>query len=160
MAQQETIFKKGKALAAGLFGAAVTLITLGAGCASQQASEQPPVQVQTPVSSSEPPTPKPGASSYKDGAFTAQGQYFTHEGPENVSVTLTLKNGVITDSKFQGSPNAMMSGYYMQMFADNYKPMVIGQSIDSVNLDRVSGSSLTPMGFNDAVSKIKAQAKA
>jgi len=149
---QETNGRKTR-LAAGLFGAAALLIALGAGCASE-----PPMPVQTPAPSSMPP--EPGAASYKDGTYTAQGEYVTHAGPESVTVTLTLKDGIVTDSQFQGTPNAMMSGRYMQMFADNYKPMVIGKSIDSLELSKVSGSSLTPMGFNDALAKIKAQAKA
>jgi uncharacterized protein with FMN-binding domain len=143
-----------KKLVSGLTGVAAMLVALGAGCAS----EQPQVQVQTPAPITTPPTP--GASSYKDGTYTAQGEYFTHVGPESVTVTLTLKDGVVTDSRFQGTPNAMMSGRYMQMFSDNYKPMVIGKSIDGLELAKVSGSSLTPMGFNDAVAKIRAQAKA
>lgn len=121
-------------------------------------SAAPPVAAPTPAPSAEPPAK--GATSYKDGTYKAQGDYFTHAGPESVTVTLTLKDDIVIDSQFQSTPNAMMSGRYMQMFSDNYKPVVIGKDISDLQLGRVSGSSLTPMGFNDAVAKIKAQAKA
>lgn len=109
----------------------------------------------TPVTT----TTKPSASVYKDGTYTAEGDYTTHVGPESIQITLTLKNDVITDSQFSGTPNAPMSQRFMDMFSQNYKTMVVGKNIDQVNLGKVSGSSLTPIGFNDALAKIKAQAK-
>jgi hypothetical protein len=46
------------------------------------------------------------------------------------------------------------------MFAGaDYKQYVVGKKIDEVQLTKVSGSSLTPQGFNDALAKIKAEAK-
>lgn len=177
-------FSKKSSFAAGLIAAAA-LILMGAGCTSssqaappaaglppttettppfdQPSSEPTPAPIGTPPTT-EPPQPvssgTPSASAYKDGTYTATGNYRTHAGPESVQVTLTLKGGIITDSQFSATPNERMSGFYQQMFADNYKPMVIGMNIDQVNLGKVSGSSLTPMGFNDALASIKAQAKA
>jgi hypothetical protein len=37
--------------------------------------------------------------------------------------------------------------------------MVVGKNIDEVNLGKVSGSSLTPIGFNNAIEDIRSQAK-
>jgi hypothetical protein len=56
-------------------------------------------------------------------------------------------------------PNHPESVQFEGMFADSYKPLVVGKSVDSINLDKVSGSSLTPKGFNDALDQIKSQAK-
>jgi len=54
-----------------------------------------------------------------------------------------------------------MSARFQKIFTDNYKPMVIGKSLDEVcTLGKVSGSSLTPMGFDAACVKIQAEAKA
>lgn len=97
-------------------------------------------------------------TSYKDGTFTAQGHYDTHAGPEEITITLTLKDGIVTDSQFQGTPAARMSQRFMDMFANNYKPMVIGKKINELHLDKISGSSLTPIGFNNALEKIKQEA--
>lgn len=105
------------------------------------------------------PTPTPVASAFKDGTYTAQGGYTVHAGPEEITITLTLKNGVVTDTTFEGRPNLPMSQKFMDMFSSNYKPLVIGKKIEDLNLGKVSGSSYTPKGFNDAVAKIMVQAK-
>jgi len=46
------------------------------------------------------------------------------------------------------------------MFISGYKPYVIGKNIDTISLDRVSGSSLTPAAFNEALGQIKTEARA
>lgn len=109
----------------------------------------------TPPAVIVPPTSR---SKYKDGTYTAEGAYAVHAGPEEITITVTLKNDVIVDSQFQAVPNLKMSQRYMDMFSENYKQLVVGKNIADVNLTKVSGSSLTPIGFNDALAKIKAQA--
>ena len=100
----------------------------------------------------------PPFRAYKDGTFTAPGKYDTHAGPEEITITITLKDGIITDTQFQGTPVAKMSQRFMDAFSNNYKTLVIGKKIDEVHLDKVSGSSLTPIGFNNALEKIKQEA--
>lgn len=97
--------------------------------------------------------------SYKDGTYTMNGSYFSPGGEESVGVTVTLKNGIITDSLVQVLATRPISIKLQGVFTVNYKPLVIGKSINDVVLDKVSGSSLTPKGWNDAIAKIKAQAK-
>jgi uncharacterized protein with FMN-binding domain len=96
--------------------------------------------------------------SYKDGTYTATGDYMTHVGSEEVTIGVTLKNNVITDTTFSGTPKFMMSQRFMDMFSANYKTLVVGKNIDDIHLGKISGSSLTPNGFNAALEKIKAQA--
>jgi hypothetical protein len=98
--------------------------------------------------------------SYKDGTYSATGSYNSPGGTNTLTVSLTLKRGVITDSAVTGSATRGDSAEYQTMFIDNYKSQVTGRSIDSLSLTKVSGSSLTPQGFNDALVKIKAEAKA
>jgi hypothetical protein len=98
-------------------------------------------------------------SNYKNGTYTAQGDYTYHSGSESITITITLKDGIITDSAFEGIPKATMSARFMAMFDKGYKELIVGKNIDEVNLTKVSGSSRTPIGFNDALAKIKAQAK-
>jgi uncharacterized protein with FMN-binding domain len=98
-------------------------------------------------------------ATYKDGTYTAEGDYITHGGPESISVTLTLKGGVIDSVDVKSEAKDAMSEQMQGMFISGYKPMVEGKNIDEVNLTKVSGSSLTPIGFNDALGKIKTQAK-
>jgi hypothetical protein len=45
------------------------------------------------------------------------------------------------------------------MFESGIGAVVVGKNINTLNVSRVAGSSLTSMGFNDALTKIKAAAK-
>ncbi len=96
---------------------------------------------------------------YQDGVYEMVGEYVSPGGPETVGVTITLANGVITDANVEVLATRPASVDKQTDFAANYKPMVIGKNIDEVVLTKVSGSSLTPKGFNDALEKIKQQAK-
>ena len=98
-------------------------------------------------------------SSYKDGVYTTVGDYRSPAGPEEITVKLTLKDGKIVDSVVTGSSNESVSQKFMDGFAKNHKALVVGKSIDDVKLGVVSGSSLTPKGFNAAVEQIKKEAK-
>lgn len=98
-------------------------------------------------------------STYKDGTYTSDGAYLSPGGEETVGVSLTLKGGVIEDVTFTPKATRPNSVKFQGLFASGYKPMVLGKNIDEVTLDEVSGSSLTPKGFNDAISKIKEKAK-
>lgn len=104
--------------------------------------------------------PEDGSNSspYKNGTYTAVGNYVSPGGREEFSVTLTLANGVINDSSVVVESGIPTSVQFQTEFASNYKQFVIGKSIEDLKLTKVAGSSLTPIGFNDAVAKIKAQA--
>ncbi len=95
---------------------------------------------------------------YKDGTYTAVGEYMSPGGPEQIGLSLTVKNNVITDATFTPKAERPMSVRFQDMFAAGYKEFVVGKKLDEVNLTKVSGSSLTPKGFNDALAKIKAEA--
>lgn len=98
-------------------------------------------------------------SMYKDGTYEMIGDYVSPGGPETIEVTVTLTEGKITDATVVPQATRPISKIKQADFAANYKPMVIGKSIDEVMLTKVSGSSLTPKGFNDALEKIKVEAK-
>lgn len=95
---------------------------------------------------------------YKDGTYTALGNYISPGGREEFSVSLTLKDGVVTDSSVNPGSPIPTSVQFQEQFANGYKQFVIGKSIADLKVGKVAGSSLTPVGFNDAVEKIKAQA--
>lgn len=98
--------------------------------------------------------------SYKDGTYSSTGEYTSPAGKEEVGVSLTLKNNIVTDVTFTPKATNEISVKLQTMFADGYKTLVVGKDINTVKLNKVSGSSLTPKGFNDAIEKIKLQAKA
>lgn len=97
--------------------------------------------------------------SYKDGMYTQEGDYTSPGGPEQIEVKLTLKNGIVEQAEV--TPKAVLpkSKFMQGVFVENYKSLVVGKNIKDLRLDKVAGSSLTPKGFNDAVEKIKAEAK-
>lgn len=97
-------------------------------------------------------------ASFKDGSYSASGSYRTPQSVETINVTLTVKSGFVTDSSVQQSPQTRDAVPYQAAFKDNYKSLVIGKKLSDLSLTNVSGSSLTPLGFNTAVDKIKSEA--
>ncbi|MBS0025427.1 FMN-binding protein [Microbacterium paraoxydans] len=98
------------------------------------------------------------SGSYADGTYTAEGSYQTPETVEQISVTLTLADGVVTEVEVTGDPQAPETERYQGQFIDGISDEVVGKPIDELNVSRVAGSSLTSGGFNDAVESIKEQA--
>ncbi|MGO1507322.1 MAG: FMN-binding protein [Microbacterium sp.] len=99
-----------------------------------------------------------GSGDYVDGTYTAEGSYQTPETVEQISVTLTLEGGVVSDVEVTGDPQARETEQFQGQFIDGIADEVVGVSIDELNVSRVAGSSLTSGGFNGAVEDIKAQA--
>ncbi|MEU4017321.1 hypothetical protein AB0E56_18850 [Microbacterium sp. NPDC028030] len=99
-------------------------------------------------------------ATYADGTYTADGSYQTPETVEQISVTLTLADGVVTDVEVTGDPQAPETEQYQGQFIDGIAAEVEGVALDDLNVSRVAGSSLTSGGFNDAVESIKEQAAA
>ncbi|MEQ1500063.1 MAG: hypothetical protein ABL917_01670 [Parcubacteria group bacterium] len=108
------------------------------------------------------PTPIQNTTSsiYKDGVYTSVGEYVSPAGLEELGVEVTLKGGIISDAKVTKRATQSISAKMQDNFIGGYKTLVVGKKISEVNLSKVSGSSLTPKGFNDAIEKIKVQAKA
>ncbi len=101
----------------------------------------------------------PSASTFKDGTYSATGSYNTPGGVEVIGVKLTIKDGSVTAAEVTQMGKSPTAKVKQADFAENFNVLVVGKSIDGLNLTKVSGSSLTPKGFNDAVTQIKAQAQ-
>lgn len=99
-------------------------------------------------------------SAYKNGTYSVTGEYLSPGGQRTIDVELTLIDGNITEIEVTPTATDATSQRFQGEFAEGYKPMVMGKSIDEIELTKVSGSSLTPKGFQDALEKIKAEAKA
>jgi len=102
---------------------------------------------------------QPQSSNYKDGTYTATGSYSYHSGTEAVEVTVTIESGVVTEAQVVSLAKAPTSKTMQADFIANFEPMVVGKNIDEVKLGKVSGSSLTGIGFNAALEDIKSQAQ-
>ncbi len=105
------------------------------------------------------PTPAVKKTVYQDGRYSAIGEYRSPGGAEEIAVVLTLQNDKITEVTVEPKATIPKSVFYQDVFIKNFQPLVLGKNIDEVQLDKVSSSSLTPKGFNDALAKIKADAK-
>ena len=103
---------------------------------------------------------EPQAAAYSDGTYEATGKYISPGGRESIDVSVTVMNGKITDTTVTPNADSGEAEEYQQRFAANYKDMVVGKPIDEVSLTRVAGSSLTGIGFNDALEQIKEDAAA
>ncbi len=97
---------------------------------------------------------------YKDGTYAATGQYSSPAGQEEVAITLDIKDDVVVSASFVGKATNPGSVKNQSLFKEGFNQYVVGKSVDSLKLQVVNGSSLTPKGFMDALVKIKAQAKA
>ncbi|GEK87125.1 FMN-binding protein [Microbacterium aerolatum] len=125
-----------------------------AGCSGAADAEDPLADSGTSADSGS------GAGSYTDGTYTAEGSYQTPETVEQISVTLTLEDGVVTDVEVTGDPQARETEQYQGQFIAGIAEEVEGRPIDELDVSRVAGSSLTSGGFNAAVEDIKDQAAA
>ena len=101
-----------------------------------------------------------GSGEYKDGEYTARGEYISPGGPQSVGVTVTLSNSVITAVSVDTSQTKGPSLEYQGKFAGGISDVVVGKNIDEIEVDKVSGSSLTSGGFNEAITQIKEEAQA
>lgn len=149
-----TSIRKGSAILgiAGLF--------VLAGCSGNADAESPADGGATADSGSSSSSGGDSTGAYTDGTYTAEGSYQTPETVEQISVTLTLADGVVTDVEVTGDPQAPESKQYQGQFIDGIADEVVGVAVDDLNVSRVAGSSLTSGGFNDAVQSIKEQAAA
>lgn len=105
------------------------------------------------------PTVNNIVSSYKNGTYQAIGNYSSPGGSENLEVKVTLQNDIIVSAEVTPKATIPASKNFQTIFSENFKQYVVGKKISEIKLDKVSGSSLTPKGFNDALEKIKSSAK-
>ncbi|MDB5177404.1 MAG: hypothetical protein JWN75_1072 [Candidatus Saccharibacteria bacterium] len=146
----------------------IALLGVGASAYNNQQSSQAattttPTSTQTAMSSttsSTSSTSTTSTGSYKDGTYTSSTTYYVPHGSESIKVTLTVKNGVITDSAIENSEGDRESIAYQQDFTSAYKSQVVGKSISGLQLSYVAGASDTTQGFNDSLEKIRTQAQA
>lgn len=90
--------------------------------------------------------------------YSATGSYVTPEGTEQIGIELTVKDGVVTNGKATVMARDRQSVRFQQDFADNFTPAVVGKKLSELSATKISGGSLTPQGFMDALDKIKQQA--
>lgn len=130
-----------------------TLLLAGCSTPASPAGTKPmPKETTTaPVTTTSAETMAKGKTYQATGAYTSPG------GPETIGVKLTVENGLVTDVVV--TPNATNPGSikWETAFAGGIKEEIVGKPLVDLKVGKVSGSSLTGTGFNDALAKIKAQ---
>jgi uncharacterized protein with FMN-binding domain len=149
-----TTVRKGSAI----LGVAGLLVL--AGCSGNADAESPASDGSGTDTSTQSTDSGTTGGDYKDGTYTADGSYQTPETVEQISVTLTIADGVVEDVEVTGDPQARETEQYQGQFIEGISDEVVGKSLDDLNVSRVAGSSLTSGGFNQAVESIKEQAAA
>lgn len=139
--------------------AAVSVLLLTAACGG---SDDPAEAVPTTSESSSAPTTNgdPSTGTYKDGDYEGSGEYSNPAGQSKVQVELTLADGKISDIDVTPEATNRTSKGFQSKFAGGIADEVVGKSLDEIDVDKVSGSSLTVQGFNQAIDQIKADATA
>ncbi|QCB97009.1 hypothetical protein E5206_08785 [Arthrobacter sp. PAMC25564] len=100
-----------------------------------------------------------GTGAYKDGTYSADGNYVSPNGTETVGVELTLAGGTVSDVRITQHPSDPNTKKFQGEFAGGIKSQIVGRKLDEINVSKVAGSSLTSGGFNQAVARIKSQAQ-
>jgi uncharacterized protein with FMN-binding domain len=141
------------------FAAASVIGIVGlAGCAGATEAADPDRPADSGDGADSGSGPAAATGDYADGEYTAEGSYATPESVETISVTITLDGGTITDVEVVGDPQKSESEEYQGEFIGGIADVVVGKSIDEIQVSRVAGSSLTSGGFNQAIEEIKSQA--
>jgi uncharacterized protein with FMN-binding domain len=99
------------------------------------------------------------ASAYKDGTYSADGNYVSPNGTETVGVELTLAGGTVSGVNITEHPSNPNTRKFQGEFASGIAAQIVGKKLDELNVSKVAGSSLTSGGFNQAVEKIKSEAQ-
>jgi uncharacterized protein with FMN-binding domain len=144
--------------------AGLSLAGTVAGCAPSAQAPAAQASPSTPATSA--PVANTGATGaapsssagYKDGTYSADGNYVSPNGTETVGVQLTLANGTVSDVSITQHPSNPNTRKFQGEFAGGIKAQIVGKKLDELNVSKVAGSSLTSGGFNQAVEKIKSEA--
>lgn len=137
--------------------ASVLLLTAACGGGSDEPADATPTTSETSSAANDGGT---SAASFKDGDYEGSGEYSNPGGQSKVKVDLTLADGKISDIKVTPEATNGTSKGYQQKFASGISDAVVGKSLDELKVSKVSGSSLTSQGFNQAIDQIKADATA
>lgn len=116
--------------------ASVAGLALLAGCAGQADAEQT-VSGSTPSADATPATGSTGSAggagatggTYTDGTYTAEGTYQTPEGPETITVELTIASDAVTAVEVTGEPTRRESKQYQSQFIGGISDAVVGKRI-------------------------------
>lgn len=104
-------------------------------------------------------TTAPSMSLYRNGRYTAMGHYLTPGGNESIAVSVDVEADTITASAIQVEATSPTARQFQEQFRTTIAGRITAQPLSALSVSRVSGASLTSLGFNDALVKIRQEAK-
>ena len=137
--------------------AGVSLMTALAGCSTTATDSGSSTSDDSSNTSSDSTV---DASSLKDGSYTESATYQSPGGTQKVTVKATLASGVVTDLTVTTDASDPTAKQYQTQFINGINSEVVGKKITSLKVSRVAGSSLTSIGFNEAIAAIEKDASA
>ncbi|MET1133940.1 MAG: FMN-binding protein [Aeromicrobium sp.] len=146
--------------------ASTALLTLAACGSDSDAAEDDASSSKTPSATtpaaSEPAGDPAAAGAFTPGEYEATGSYTTPDGQtQTIDVEVTLAaDGTVTELDADGNAEGGNSEQFQGKFESGIDAQVEGRKITELDVDKVSGSSLTSGGFNDAIDQIVGQAQA
>ncbi len=96
-------------------------------------------------------------TTYVDGIYSTHTNYRTPNGTYQMMVGVTVKDDEVTTATLSFDSEGARDSY-SKRFTSSYKNTLIGNDLETVNLSRIGGASLTTKAFNTALSNIRAQA--
>ncbi|MCA9478431.1 MAG: hypothetical protein KC535_04760 [Nanoarchaeota archaeon] len=93
-----------------------------------------------------------------DGTYSDDVTYRHHDGPETVTISITVENDIVTAASVVGHNPHPVSEKYINALNDALPELVVGKQIDQLDMPtQVSGGSLTTAAFKEyAASLIQA----
>lgn len=74
-------------------------------------------------------------------------------------MTLELDNGAVSGVQMRTEAKSPTAKQFQNQFQQRLVSAVVGRDISSLSVSRVAGASLTSIGFNDALTRIKSDAQ-
>ena len=145
---------------AGASFAAVALAACSGGASASDSGGSTSASGSAPASGSSGSTSAAASGGFKDGTYTARGDYASPGGASAVDVQLKLKGGTVTELTVTPKAENPTAEGYESAFASGVGPKVIGKKLSELNVTTVSGSSLTSQGFDRAIAAIEKHAAA
>lgn len=92
---------------------------------------------------------------YRDGQYTSDGSYLTPGGDESIGVTVVVAHGLVTDAVVRTEASSPTARQFQVQFQAGIAAAVTGRDLAGLAVTRVAGASLTSVGFNDALTRIR-----
>jgi uncharacterized protein with FMN-binding domain len=135
------------------------VLRVSSGEPAAAASIRPPVVGAAVAATGEPGLTAPADLLYRDGRYTATGHYLTPGGNESIAVSVDVNGDTVTASVIEVEAKSPTARQFQEQFRTTIAGHVTAKPLSTLSVTRVSGASLTSLGFDDALAKIRQEAK-